>query len=295
MSLVTCIPFGLAIRDTLRGDEPRAATAPTPQADELYPQVEAHQAEADRVEEARHADEAAAERERARARLFGPAPVTLGEMFNGQQIGSKGNGSADTALPAQLEDAMVDGSLDVIGGKIVAVHLTLLEDCEKLRGLVADKWGPPEDDAWLDPTNHRRAKIYDCHLEIESYVDAAAWVKALPLGLVGTKADVLRDSLGDMLVPPSDSDVTWRDRAPGPAGAGMTSYEAAVDNGKVVKLTVSATVGAATGAQIRAELTRRLGQPKADPDTGVLTFKSRPPVQLDGESGAITISVGTLP
>ena len=44
----------------------------------------------------------------------------------------------------------------------------------------------------------------------------------------------------------------------------------------------------------RNELTKQLGQPKADPDSGVLTFKGRPTVQLDGESGAISVYVGTL-
>lgn len=153
MSCVTALPFGLAIRDTVRhsprGDE-LDLTGERARARELREKEQLEEARAQAEYEARRR-----EHERRLDALYGPTPASEGHAFD------------NAGGPTSIEVGMAD--------------------CDRMHEKLRAAWGPPTDDVWVDPTTHHRASLTgdDCILTFEPYLDVDAWVARLPFDLLG--------------------------------------------------------------------------------------------------------------
>src|SRR5690349_15620291 len=159
MSLVVCVPFGLAIRDTVKKKDVVEDQRWDSEA-ELQSELAAQQ----------KADEDAKIRARAaRAKLFG-APATL------------------AGEPESTGDYSVDADHDG-----VRVHFY---DCDGVAEQLAVAWGPG--DTWLSADQKHQAWFESdmCTLTVRPYVDATAWVAAIPFDAIGRPAAELEAKLG---------------------------------------------------------------------------------------------------
>ncbi len=302
MTLLTCVPFGLAIRDSLRTkadlpDEDAALLAGLGDEDTSGDSAEAERKRLAEFE-AQEAEQAAADKlahDKVRARMLGPAPATLGPAFGGIAIGAPTDDAAELAATNALDEGGMAVTFEHVNEHVTAILIESTASCSDFAEAVEAKWGANDSRRWIDAASSSRAKLDECMLRLEKFVDAQAWVKALPLPAIGKPAAAFRDQLGLLVTDEDEVGFTWHDLGPGPAGDGNATYDAYTKNGKLIGFSASATVDAVTGEVIRVQLDKQYGAPKTDPDTGFSVYKSRPQITVDGHSGQITLQAGTLP
>ncbi len=300
MSLLTAVPFGLGIKDTLSkkqsssfdedeldlgGDRARARAR------------EARYAEYER-EAAREAEERTVRREERTAKLdllYGKHPASLGSLFDGIRLGADAGSFQPEAARERIYDATRDGFLNVVFDvdttalRGVTVEISTVdysesvdETCEKLRDKLTTAWGRGTGSTWLDPTTHQRASVDSsfCALRFERYLEPAEWLASVHADAIGMKADKLAALVGPTAIVEDDV-VSWQ--LPGVGfGTKPTTVEAYLENGKVVTIVAATDGDFDTIAAIRDSISaRRKGEPTTDEDTGAWIWKGRVPMTLD--------------
>jgi len=308
MGVITAIPFGLAIRQTLH----KGADADRELEESLDPSLKYEREEA--LREARYATERAErEAEEAKEKLatrtaqravFGTAPATLGTLFDGVALGT----AANDERTAQIRDAAVDHhiridfehDLKIVVG--VAVDLGGYEhECAGFDEDLRAAWGPStsgdaDHGVWFGNGQRAQLDVAHCKLFIERTVDAATWIghgdTIVPLDFIGKPAKALAAKLG----PTVDADETmmaWQQVGVGYGGSGMTTLTAEIENGKIVAITAHANIDVGTRADIEDRLTKLFGAPKEYPESGAdLRWAGRPPVEVTTTPTALELRAG---
>ncbi|HEY5927655.1 MAG TPA: hypothetical protein VIV11_38485 [Kofleriaceae bacterium] len=318
MSLVTAVPFGLGIRDTLKKKEVSA--------DEFDGGVDfgrkrsTHERERDLAEyEAELRREQLEREEKSRERvakldqLIGGHPAQMGSLLEGIQLGAGAGSFQPENVRRRIEHATRDGfinvSFDADAATLNAVQVTVYSDddsdaCEKLGDKLVDAWGSSPTRAWLDPSTRTRATYAeeDCRLTFDRYVEPTDWVAQLPLSAIGMSAEKFSAQLG----PASEYDedrLYWE--IPGLRfGKGTTKLEAYVGRGEKIvgfKATVSSDFDSSLG--VRDALAVKLkAQPKKltedddYSDLNIWEWKRRVPVTLDQfDTDRFSVMVGKMP
>ncbi|MBV8755794.1 MAG: hypothetical protein JO257_00880 [Deltaproteobacteria bacterium] len=289
MSLVTAVPFALAVRDTMK---PHTKTL-----DEMTDEErEAHFEEEMRKEAEQDAQREAArtaKREQTFKTFFGNKPAQLGTYFGGVHFGMSSGDPAIAALPLNDEDARpyigYDGAMTINNVRIPGE-----DHCDTLHDAMVKAWGDSPDGVYLDPASHVRAKYSDCEVNFDRYLEVNEWLDKkdsapAPLTLVGKPLEKLQ-----ALVPHADQDdgeiMMWT--VPGIGrGTGPARVTATIENDKVSHVSISVVTDAPTIDAVKARLVGMFGKGTTtpdDPDTIEWKGKGR----LYSTEDSLTIDLG---
>lgn len=284
MTLVIAVPFGFAIRDSLKGNDLQSRKEQAEK--EAAAQVAALQAEESaRVEREYEAQKVVdAKRKQTLATLIGSAPGSLGDRFDGKQVGMASSAELESSLDdlSGLEDR--DGEkpgLQLRGnGEIASLSFTIGDDhCGEMREALAKAWGAAEEDVWVDHEHARRASLGGllCVLHFDQIVDDKTWAKTALSTLIGKTPAQAQKLLGTSTASTpkgEDSDLSWY--LPGAtSGRESTELVASVADGKITSTTASTTVSVPQAQALIAALSNQLGaQPVADETGNYLWAKS---------------------
>jgi hypothetical protein len=286
MSLAAAVPFGLAIRDTiLHHDKLHELAEADRQDSERRAAEQAAEAAAQTVYMQQLEQERQAREERVRQHaslLVGHDFVTPGLAFQGEELGN-----SPVYGVAEIADAT---------GNVLAMTATMSDDdvaCSVLREVASKTWGEPASDrVWLDLRTHHRASITpDCGLEFGRFVDAATWVKDLPLDAIGkSRGDLARRfaSNGD-----PDPDADWYE--PGLDGDGLTRmwpvYDVAHPD-KLLGLQIVAPATSQTIERVVQELATRLGVKPVHRDDDAYVWRKPIAMKLEVDDGKVLVELG---
>ncbi len=279
MSILTAVPFALAIRDTARDPEP-PVIEPEPEARIEIAPVEPR-------------DEEVASRE---ARRDAQRAVLRHLYVN----------DADFLWNDKVEQPGIIVHYALEGTRVEVTDELL---CDELDRELVDEWGPGrvEGDGrqWLDPPGFTGQRIeeldggctlvYDLH-----YVQVGAMVTAapdavVPVSAIGMRGDVLVAHLTERQIAVHrlgvGEDFGWS--APGlGAGRGQTELKTVVKRGVVVELFASGTATDATLDELEASITASFGPSILEASTEHVSWASTPPIALVRAATGYTILVG---
>jgi hypothetical protein len=310
MGVLTAIPFGLAIKQTLH----KGPDADRDFEESFDPRRKyEREMEADRAESAARVErEARAEVERTKLQreklerqvgdAIGDKAATLGPLFAGVELGAPSGSFQPEPARLRIQNATeyvtVDYELDA--SSLVAIELRftdVAEDgCSDLSERIRGKWGAAA--VWGKWTaGHQRAHLDGCLLTVGQFVDPAQWVgrgdKAIvPLDLIGKPAKQLTAKLGPT-ADFGDEAATWTRAGLGPLGTGTTRLSADFDHGKIVAVSATATVDDDDTAQAVVDvLKKQLGNPVEGTDGEFdLVWKRNPQIGMTTGT-TITIRIG---
>ncbi len=317
MALVTAVPFGLGIRDTLTAKRVAGSDAWEGLADgqsraERERQLADYEAEQRREDAEREAR--AAQHIAQLDQLFGPKPAAMGALFDGVQLGAAG-ADLPQDVRKRLDDTMRDGFITVTfdgdDSALFVVAVTLASDddardtCDQLGAKLAAAWGHSVAGVWIDPAAHQRATLVTgepCELRFERYLDASDFVAKLPFAAIGGRADALATQLGAAVEAEGDH-LYWT--LPGVGASTGTSRVTAFssDDGRIVGFTVASAADFDSTTAIRDALAKQLGgSPERSIEEGEPTGsvvwewkRGRAPVTLEETAGGtFSISAGTM-
>jgi hypothetical protein len=325
MAVLTCVPFGLAIRDTVNGP-PAVVRGDDSDYGDMDDEEEVDYAAENARREAEEAAEAAEEqleeakkeqRRVSRRSLFGAEVATLGSGFSGISLGMAESEIRLTTIRTLETETAVDvellsnGTLDWI---LVKAEEDSSEDdseelCSGLGQDLKDAWGAGQTEdydsrVWVNPTTGTRASLANvdgCRLSFERFAASKDWVtkaqtSVVPLWLVGQPIKKLREHLGTRSeLDESEPSVRWLGLGVG-FGSGEARFEAHYVKGKVVAVVATTNTFDATRDEVAAQLTSLYGAPVQDDDGNLLWKKSKPVIQLDDYEGAgIRLTAGKVP
>lgn len=297
MTLVVGVPFGLAVRDTLKGND--AQTQQEREEAEMRADEAKLQANQAAEEQAQYEREKKlnAEREQTFATVIGKEPATLGERFGGAQVGAKASddldqllGTMDTVLDVTNHGLQLRGD-----GTIASVSFTFGDThCEKMRQIVQAAWGPATvaGEIWIDRVHHRRASLGGllCVLHFDQIVEDTAWAKAALPKLIGKDPAQAQKQLGTPTVPLDEPTLSWFLAGP-PGGRDSTELSAEVDDGKIVSTRVVATVTPEESVSIVDALAKQIGKPGTKVDYGNVWTWDKPSVTVEYNDDSMLLSV----
>ena len=293
LGLVTCVPFGLAIRDSLEHKDPLADLEPSdepPAVDDAEFQAQLARDEAERMAQEQQAKMKA---EAARMGLFGLKPAQLGPMFLDVTLGEPMDVAMQHYGTLQTTDANIGLDFGYANNKLSRISISLLDQCGTFAAKVNRAWGDSVNGGWMSPEGKQRALLdpVGCTLVFEPTLDASAWIAALPIAAIGHPADTLsaKVELGDT----DDSGFWWNDVGLGVGVAG-THYTAYVKNGKLLGFEATVESDPTTTGALVTALRGQRGAPKTD-DTGMMTFSGKPTMELQLTDGHVNLFVGKLP
>jgi hypothetical protein len=289
MSLVTAVPFALAVRDTMKPHEKSLEEMTDDEREAHFEEEMRKEAEQDAQREAAKT----AQRNQQYKALLGTKPAQLGPFFGTVHLGMPADDAAIDALP--------HGDYDVVPSigyerttTLDGIRIAGDEHCDELNAAMVKAWGDSPDGVYLDPANHVRAKWTDCAVSFDRYVEVNEWIDKkdtapVSLTLVGKSADKVRELVhgldqddGEMLM--------WS--APGIGrGTGPAHITATIENDKVVHITISVVTDAPTSDAVKARLVGLLGKGAADPDDpDLLVWKNKGSFSSTDDS--LTIDLG---
>lgn len=304
MSVVTAVPFGLGVRDTLKHKDVSAS-----EFGELdYDRDRAYQEyEAERRREELEREAKSAERIARLDQLFGTRPAQMGRLFDGIVLGTGAGSFQPEDVRLRIENATRDGFItvqfDADAKSLNGIDVLINSDydtsdaCEQFSDKLVAKWGSATNGAWLDPGAHQRASFDEdtCKLRFERYLDPADWVAQLPLNVIGTSVEKLTQSLTDYDDSGDPSHIYWTGPGTG-YGKGSTRYDAYHVNGKITWIGVSAEADFDTTLAVRDAISAKLkAQPKTSNDeyVQVYTWKKRARVELEtSDDNRFNVSIG---
>ena len=264
MSMVTAVPFALAVRDTMK---PHEKTVDEMTDEEREAHFEAEMQKEAQEDAKREAAKSAA-REKVFQSFFGAKPAQLGAFFGSVHLGMPAEDPAIDALPhgdyetTPYIDFERSATLDTI-------RIPGDDHCDALNAAMIKAWGDSQDGVYLDTANHTRAKYGDCTVTFDRYVEVNEWIDKketapVSLSLVGKSVDKVRE-----LVPHIDQDdgeiMMWSEPGIG-RGTGPTHVTASIENNKVTHVTINVMTDAPTADAVRARLVGILGKGTASPD-----------------------------
>lgn len=295
MTLVVAVPFGFAVRDTLKGNDAQTKQE-REEAEMRADEQKQHDREvAEQQAQYEREKKLNAEREETFATVIGKQPATLGERFGGVQVGDRAPSSFDDRL------GEIDSVLDVNHGlqlrgddTIASVSFTFGDaHCDRVREIVNAAWGPATDggDLWIDRAHQRRASLTGllCVLHFDLIVDDAAWAKAAIPKLLGKTPAQAKRQLGMPTVPLDEPTLSWFLPGP-PSGHDSTELRADVTDGKIVLTSASATVTQPEALAIIDAIGKQLGKPATNQD-GAMWSWTRPDVSVHYDEDSMLLSV----
>lgn len=318
MSLVTAVPFGLGVRDTLKKKDVTADEfddgldfGSKRSARERRAELEEYEAELRREEEAREAK--TKEKLAKLDQLFGAKPAQMGTLLDGIRIGAGAGAFQPEDVRQRIERATSDGfmlvTFDADAKQLNGVDISLYGDyetgdvCDKLDEKLTAAWGHATNDAWIDPATHQRASLdtINCKLRFDTYLEAADWVAQLPLPAVGMTVDKLAEQLGTTIDEYDDERMYWS--LPGLRyGKGASKIEAFIRNNRVIGFKISTSSDFDSTLAVRDALSAKLKkQPKSQESDYESSFhlyewKARVPVSLEtSDTDRFTVMVGKMP
>lgn len=317
MSVLTAVPFGLGIRDTLKHND-----AGADELDDGFDFGSRKRSARERAElaayEAELAREAAEREAQNRARLatldqlYGATPASMGSMFDGITLGAAGSFQPEhvrTRIERANRDGFVTVSFDADAKTLTGVEAAISSDyelddaCDTLDEKLVAAWGKSTNGVWLDAATHQRAALDfdDCRLRFDRYLDAADWVAQLPLSAIGASAEKFFAQMPAGSIEYDGNRMFWN--APGVRyGKTASDIEAYVEDGKIVgfKATVDTDFDSMLGmrdtltAKLKAEPTKT-GDESAD-DLVMWEWKRRVPVALEQRgTERVSVVVGKTP
>lgn len=301
MSLVTAVPFGLGVRETIHKKQ-ALADAQRAEDNEARRLRDDYEAEVRREKLAR--ERKLAERMTKLEQLYGPKPAQLGSLLEGIELG----GFQPEHVRSRVENAVREGLFELtLDEHNNSVYITIGSDyeatdaaCTMLRDKLRAAWGPPSNGVWLDPEAKRRARFDSarCRLEFERYHEPAEWVAALPFDLVGARKNVALERVPNAEL--DDGILYWH--IPGVRyGKGATDVEAYFDKDRVVGIKATVATDFDSMVAVREAVSARLGvKAMRDEVTGVWSWKNKnvvlDPVRRDGsDTERFYIVIGKIP
>jgi len=279
MSLVTAVPFGLAVRDTLH-PHPKALAEMTDEEREAQFEADMQkQAETDR----------AAEQQRKQTVLGGLLgdKGKVGTYLDNLALGAPEDQAAAIRDRVQNGSDIIDFSYEVSQGKVSSIRISSTE-CDDLEKTIKRAWG--EGNAWTDPSTHTRTKFDSegCTLRIDRYVEIEQLIDktltaSIPVAAIGKTLDQ---------VPGLSDDDTL-------ASPGLQSTDGEIsvrfttdDSGKIVGLSAAFGADADADVTLRARLDKLFGKGKQDRDTGEWDWKGKTPVHYANTDARIYLDIG---
>jgi len=280
MSLVTAVPFGLAVKDTVHPPKTRAEVEAEKEAQ--YEADMQRQAQADREAEAQRTNT-----------VFGGLlgdKGKLGTYLDGLALGTPASQAEAIRERTANASDLIELTYTEHLGKVDSI---LIEagggSCSDLVKAVRTKWG--QDDRWLDPATHTRAQLDEdaCSLTLDRYVELEQLIDktttaSIPVGSLGKPVDQLDSAL--------DQDDTIE--SPNLAqGAGTVHVQLTVnDAGKVVGMSASFKIDVEADALVRERLQQLFGKGTQDPDTGEWDYKGKVPAHYAYTSARAYLDIG---
>lgn len=314
MALVTCVPFGLAIRDTVKGGDAKGRHGGDY---EDYAELERESRhELERIERQERFERAEREaRAKQWKKLYGVNVASFGGAFDGlwwdmpeRQIHRAIGGSLGRFERAAGVEIELTNEPHLLAIEVRANTPDYDEDQERCAGLLNDleaAWGEgavdPEWDTvtWFNAELRTRATFRQrdaCVLRFEQAVSIEAWLdkspaSVVPVWAVGEPVERLQQALGERATLEDDV-LSWKGPGLG-TGTTVTHLTAVIEKGKVRVLSVIAGGIAETTASVRAHLTSMYGAPRETDDA--FEWKKKPPIRLGGEDDGVELTIGTLP
>jgi len=309
-AVATCIPFGLAIRDTAAGKQfdshdsiPPEHASYEPDTSDEHRAFEELMAANDRI---RAEDEAKTLRRTKGALegITGAEPASLGGLFDGIRIGAAPSSVASLRSRfAILQDRYGIEIAPLVDSAIYGFSIRLPRDVEVLCGALDDQlrdaWGQGRawDDrrVWVSPTSDQRAVLdtrRGCELRFESYVPAEQWIdhtqaSLIPMWAIGQPVRKLAEALPGSAA--SSLEMDWS--VPGVGiGAGTTRVVAQIRSGKVVSVSADLEADLATQDAIIDRITAVVGVEHTD-----LVWKTNPPIMARQNGTVMVVTIGKRP
>jgi hypothetical protein len=245
-----------------------------------------------------------ADAEKARAKLFGPTPASLGPAFGPLQLGVPFTDWKAPPVTAAIQAIEAGGIVALAsdrspyGATIDSIALDFAGPCTAIRAEIVARWGATADDLWVDASAHRRARfnIEACQLRIDRFLDVDAWladtaIAPFPLGAIGTSAAALAKRVGATIE--DGSQLRWS--VPGIGRAtGTVEIDADVQHGRIVGLDAHGDADGATLGLLRARLTALRGKPiKDDVWRGKISIGSGRGYRDGDDKDGFSLAVGT--
>jgi hypothetical protein len=290
LPLILAVPFGFAIRDSLRGTDRAGEEAKAKQALVELEAKEHEETLAAEREQYERTTQLAKERAVVFGSLLGREPGSLGSAVGDHQLAELASLPLDPAVDRVILDRAERTAND---GKLVSVAFTISDKpelCSELRAAMAARWGHSQswdrdDMVWVDGAHHQRAGIRTvdamCVVDFTRIVDDTAWVEAALPKVLGKTRSQAEQLLGP---PPNPELSAWYSPGP-PAGHDATTLSVAVEGGRVMGTVATASVSDDEAAAIINAVTNKLGnQPRhvtAGPWTwnnGSVTLTFSPPL-----------------
>jgi hypothetical protein len=301
MSLLTAVPFGLAIRDTVTGKQRLSADDDDLAYDARREQewLERHERELAREAEARERS-----REQLHAKLdqvYG-ARAHMGSLLRGIELGPASSFLAIDAMLRKADRIITRDSLqveiDYMGTEVTDVIVDVGDDddtCAALGSKLMAAWGPSTAGAWLDPASHTRAHFDRdlCKLTFQRYVEPADWVAGVPLEMLGQPVKKLLAAVPHAIH--EGNMVEWFLPGVGYGGSSTDMVAYLDQQGRVSSIHASTGTDFDSLVAIRNALTTQLKvQPVRDEELDGWTWKSRKlPVSIQqSPEGRFTLQVG---
>ena len=301
MTLVIAVPFGFAIRDSVKGNDRESK-----QEHEAKVAREAEeQAELERIkaQKAEYEHEKAVVQQRLATfdSLLGKQRGTIGDKL-GVQIGDATSpeleGKLDSLTGLEDRDGERPGLQVDANDKIVSLSFPIGDDhCPEMREALVKAWGMVAGDIWADPVGHRRASIGGlmCVLHFDAYVDDKTWVANAMPALIGKTPKQAIKAIGPTTAPQvegEDRDLSWY--FPGATtGKDSTEVVASVFEGKIGLTTATTTVTAEQARELVAAIAKQLGaQPEDEGIGSYLWRKKLVEVTFNNDSSRFTLAHG---
>ena len=303
MSLIACVPFGLAIRETLAQPEPPATDdnslaqagirAPDPERETASARAEAAQA---------------AQTEAAVRQVFGAEVATFGPVLDGIVIGASSQSFQPEAARQRIQafdrDHSIAVEFDFDSTELHAVTIVPRADasCAALERALRIAWGPGDElemtsgTRWLNQATRLRAVLEHtdtCRLRFERYATVDTWINQthasiVPLWAIGQPVARLTETLTG-IVSVDDQLVEWSG-LPLDAGLHTTQLSARVARGKVVGVTAEIETDGATSVDLERSLSDAFGAPKRASDGRL--YWAKPTLILDTTSTTVVVTAG---
>jgi hypothetical protein len=312
-ALVTCVPFGLAIRDTVTGKYQVPEIVLDEDRDSYEGEDEDEMFEEDRrallEEQLRKSDLERTMLQNAVNGLIGEGDASLGTTFDGLILGTSPAENAE--VESRLDELRYTNNLEVTllrdGETVHSISIrperaNRQAVCDALEQRLDEQWGDGEERGtdrrvWLDEASQQRA-LFDrsgCELRFEKSSSLAQWLdrsesSLVPMWAIGQPAQKLIDTLGDHASVTS-FEIEWTVRGIG-AGAGTTQITAEVRKNKVVSLFVSVETDPATQQRLVAHINELTGK---DPQDDALVWKSNPPIEMHEGALQMFLTIGKRP
>jgi hypothetical protein len=297
MSVLTAVPFGLAIKQTSH-DKAMKHHDDVDDEDDFSPrdydsdrdmrEMKDSEARLEEMQAAERERKAKTEMERAKLApmLVGDQPASLGTLFTGVKLGADAGNFQPDIVRQQIAEASDSLSVewDVDATTLNGVSVTLKTDydereCAPLASAVR-AWGPKVGNGWENAATHQRATFdeYSCTLKFERFTDVDHFVDRndaaiVPLSMIGQPAAKLRTRIAAHLDSDDEDTLSWHDVGLA-GGTGPTRLTALVENGKVATITVELPDGMDL-APLTARLTKVEGvKGKHDDDEFTTTWRA---------------------